>query len=98
MSGLGEDHADDAVDGDPEALFEALHGGLDLQERGVELGELQLRDALLKRRNVNWARWIERRMAAPGSVFVAVGAGHLAGPDSVVTMLQRDGYRVRRIQ
>jgi uncharacterized protein YbaP (TraB family) len=61
-------------------------------------GSPELRDALLKRRNVNWARWIERRMAAPGSVFVAVGAGHLAGPDSVVTMLQRDGYRVRRIQ
>ena len=61
-------------------------------------GSPELREALLKRRNVNWARWIERRMAAPGSVFIAVGAGHLAGPDSVVSMLQRDGYRVRRIQ
>jgi uncharacterized protein YbaP (TraB family) len=37
-------------------------------------------------------------MAAPGSVLVAVGAGHLAGADSVITMLQRDGYRVKRIQ
>jgi uncharacterized protein YbaP (TraB family) len=37
-------------------------------------------------------------MASPGSVFVAVGAGHLAGPESVVEMLQKDGYRVRRIQ
>lgn len=61
-------------------------------------GSPELREALLKRRNVNWARWIQRRMASPGSVFVAVGAGHLAGPDSVVSMLQRDGYRVRRIQ
>jgi len=61
-------------------------------------GSPELREALLKRRNLNWARWIQRRMAAPGSVFVAVGAGHLAGPDSVVSMLQRDGYRVRRIQ
>ncbi|MBA3511031.1 TraB/GumN family protein [Sphingomonas sp.] len=61
-------------------------------------GSPELRDALIKRRNVNWTRWIQRRMAAPGSVFVAVGAGHLAGPDSVVAMLQRDGYRVRRIQ
>lgn len=61
-------------------------------------GSPELREALLKRRNVNWAGWIKRRMAAPGSVFVAVGAGHLAGPDSVVSMLQRDGYRVRRIQ
>lgn len=61
-------------------------------------GSPELREALLKRRNVNWAHWIGRRMTTPGSVFVAVGAGHLAGPDSVVAMLQRDGYRVRRIQ
>ena len=61
-------------------------------------GSPELREALLKRRNVNWAGWIKRRMAAPGSVFVAVGAGHLAGPDSVVSMLQKDGYRVRRVQ
>jgi uncharacterized protein YbaP (TraB family) len=61
-------------------------------------GSPELREALLRRRNVNWTRWIQRRMAAPGSVLVAVGAGHLAGSDSVVSMLQRDGYRVRRIQ
>ena len=61
-------------------------------------GSPELRDALLRRRNANWKAWIERRMTAPGSVFVAVGAGHLAGPDSVVDMLQRDGYRVRRVQ
>jgi len=29
---------------------------------------------------------------------VAVGAGHLAGPSSVISLLQRDGYKVRRIQ
>ena len=61
-------------------------------------GSPELRESLLRRRNVNWTRWIQRRMAQPGSVFVAVGAGHLAGADSVVAMLQRDGYRVRRIQ
>jgi uncharacterized protein YbaP (TraB family) len=61
-------------------------------------GSPELRDALLRRRNVNWTNWIERRMAAPGSVLVAVGAGHLAGSDSVIAMLQRDGYKVKRIQ
>jgi uncharacterized protein YbaP (TraB family) len=61
-------------------------------------GSPELRDALLKRRNVNWTRWIQRRMTTPGSVFVAVGAGHLAGADSVVAMLQRDGYQVKRVQ
>lgn len=61
-------------------------------------GSPELREALLRRRNVNWTRWIERRLATPGSVLVAVGAGHLAGADSVVAMLQKDGYRVRRVQ
>jgi len=58
----------------------------------------ELKDALLKRRNANWSRWVEQRMAAPGSVMVAVGAGHLAGHDSVVEMLKKSGYRVRRVQ
>ena len=61
-------------------------------------GSPELREALLRRRNVNWTRWIQRRMATPGSVLVAVGAGHLAGSDSVISMLERDGYRVRRVQ
>jgi uncharacterized protein YbaP (TraB family) len=58
----------------------------------------ELMNALLKQRNANWKGWIERRLATPGAVLLAVGAGHLAGSDSVVSMLQKDGYRVRRIQ
>ena len=58
----------------------------------------ELREVLLKRRNENWNRWVQRRMAAPGSVMVAVGAGHLAGSDSLVDMLRRGGYTVRRLQ
>jgi uncharacterized protein YbaP (TraB family) len=37
-------------------------------------------------------------MAQPGAVMVAVGAGHLAGRDSVIDLLKREGYRVRRLQ
>jgi uncharacterized protein YbaP (TraB family) len=58
----------------------------------------ELMNSLLKRRNANWSRWIEERMTKPGSVFLAVGAGHLAGSGSVIDLLQRDGYKVRRIQ
>ncbi|MEO7240469.1 MAG: TraB/GumN family protein [Sphingomicrobium sp.] len=58
----------------------------------------ELRAALLSRRNVNWSYWVQRRMATPGTVFVAVGAGHLAGAESVVALLQRSGYRVTRVQ
>ena len=58
----------------------------------------ELKQSLLARRNANWSRWVEQRMATPGSVMVAVGAGHLAGKGSVVDMLKRQGYRVRRVQ
>ena len=57
-----------------------------------------LKDALLVQRNRNWAGWIERRMAQPGTIFVAVGAGHLAGPESVLALLQSRGMKVSRVQ
>jgi uncharacterized protein YbaP (TraB family) len=37
-------------------------------------------------------------MAEPGAVMIAVGAGHLAGKDSVIELLKKDGYRVHRLQ
>ena len=58
----------------------------------------ELKDALIRRRNATWSRWIEQRMTSPGSVLIAVGAGHLAGDESVIAMLKRDGYEVRRVQ
>jgi uncharacterized protein YbaP (TraB family) len=58
----------------------------------------EMRDTLIRQRNANWSKWIEQRMAEPGAVMVAVGAGHLAGPNSVIAMLQKDGYKVRRVQ
>ena len=58
----------------------------------------ELRDALLVRRNANWARWVRGRLDKPGTVLVAVGAGHLAGDQSVVSLLQKDGLKVTRVQ
>ena len=57
-----------------------------------------LADALLVKRNQRWALWLANRMKQPGTVFVAVGAGHLAGTNSVQTMLARRGFRVWRVQ
>jgi len=57
-----------------------------------------LKEALIERRNANWSRWIEQRMAQPGAIMIAVGAGHLAGKDSVIDMLRKSGYHVRRVQ
>ncbi|WP_300391049.1 TraB/GumN family protein [Henriciella sp.] len=51
-------------------------------------------DALFVERNSNWVPQIEAMLDEPGTFFVAVGAGHLAGPDSVVTMLREQGYEV----
>jgi uncharacterized protein YbaP (TraB family) len=58
----------------------------------------ELKAALIERRNANWSKWVEQRMASPGSVLIAVGAGHLAGQGSVVELLKRDGYKVERVQ
>jgi len=54
--------------------------------------------ALLTGRNKMWARWIKARLNRPGTVFMAVGAGHLAGKDSVQDLLGKAGLTVTRIQ
>jgi uncharacterized protein len=61
-------------------------------------GSPAMQQSLIRQRNANWSKWIEQRLDQPGSVLVAVGAGHLAGKDSVLEMLKKDGYKVRRLQ
>ena len=53
---------------------------------------------LLVDRNRNWAQWIKQRMTKPGTVFIAVGAGHLAGPDSVQAQLAKLGLKAERVR
>ncbi len=48
-------------------------------------------------RNANWAGWIADRMQQPGTVFVAVGTGHLIGGDSVQAKLAERGITSARI-
>lgn len=48
-------------------------------------------------RNARWANWISDRLKEPGTVFVAVGAGHLAGPDSVQNQLSTLGVKSARV-
>jgi hypothetical protein len=52
---------------------------------------------LLTERNARWAAQLQARMQHPGTVFVAVGAGHLAGPHSVQTYLKRAGFKIDRL-
>jgi len=53
---------------------------------------------LLVDRNKRWAGWIANRLRTPGTVFIAVGAGHLAGPESVQRQLARRGLRAVRVR
>lgn len=61
-------------------------------------GSPELAEQLIFKRNVNWAEWIDKRMNDPGTIILAVGAGHLAGKRSVIDLLERQGLKVRRIQ
>ncbi|WP_353226885.1 TraB/GumN family protein [Novosphingobium sp.] len=55
-------------------------------------------DRLITQRNHRFARWIIQRLRRPGRVFMAIGAGHLAGRGSVRDDLARAGIRVERVQ
>ncbi|QNK02395.1 TraB/GumN family protein [Dyella telluris] len=53
---------------------------------------------LIVERNTAWAKSIAARMQQPGVSFVAVGAGHLAGPDSLQEQLRKLGVKTERVQ
>jgi len=78
----------DWMKGDPDALAMLLNRDID---------DPVLYKRLLTDRNAHWARWIDQRMKQPGTVFVAVGAGHLAGKDSVQDELRKLGIKARRV-
>lgn len=71
----------------------------DLDAMAAEFDEMppELFDALLTRRNTRWTGWLIDRLARPGTVLFAVGAGHLAGRASVQSMLAARGYQVTRV-
>ena len=77
------------MEGDADGLAVLLNEGL---------SDPVLADVLLYKRNANWAEWIDDRMDAPGTVFIAVGAGHLAGEKSVQQYLGERGFAVERVQ
>ncbi|GMN13509.1 TraB/GumN family protein [Altererythrobacter sp. MTPC7] len=57
-----------------------------------------LAERLLYSRNADWAVWIDDRLDEPGKVFMAVGAGHLAGNNSVQELLAERGITALRVQ
>ena len=66
------------------------------------LGQLELSSPetyrmMFTERNQRWADWVAGRMQYPGTVFVAVGAGHLAGRDSLLVRLAEQGIPSARL-
>jgi len=54
-------------------------------------------ESVLVERNRKWIPRIEALLEQPGTIMVAVGSGHFAGPDSVILMLEDKGYTVERL-
>lgn len=79
----------DWAKGDPDALAKVMNRDIDKLP--------VLYKTLLKDRNARWADWIDARMKQPGTVFIAVGAGHLAGKDSVQAMLLAHRLKAVRV-
>jgi uncharacterized protein len=53
--------------------------------------------ALLLNRNTAWTDWLVKRMQRPGKLLLAVGSAHLAGDNSVQSLLAKRGLTVERI-
>ena len=89
---LGEEYLDTLVaewaDGDVKGI------GAMMSNPAI-FGTQDAYDALLTTRNKNWIPGIKALLDEPGNKLVAVGAGHLAGPDSVIGMLKDEGIKVK---
>ena len=79
----------DWAKGNPDALAKLLNDNL---KDSPEVAE-----TLLFKRNAKWADWIAERMKTPGTVFIAVGAGHLAGDRSVIADLKAHKLVAERV-
>lgn len=75
--------------GDEAVLAQATRTGI--------MADPQLYDALLVTRNRRWTAMLVEYLPARERPLIAVGAGHLVGPDSIGAMLEKRGYAVRRL-
>lgn len=57
----------------------------------------ELNEALLTARNARWAEWVKTRLETPGTVFMAVGAGHIGGEGSLFDVLDDDDIVAVRV-
>lgn len=76
--------------GDEQALIEATQTGI--------MADPELREALLVQRNRDWVEQLKSILAQEDLPMIAVGAGHLVGPDGLPAMLREQGFVVERVQ
>ncbi|WP_432200491.1 TraB/GumN family protein [Erythrobacter sp. W53] len=69
----------------------------DLSTAGL-LEDPELYEALLAKRNRDWAARIEPLLAQQDQPFIAVGAAHMLGDDGLPTLLRERGFTISRIQ
>ncbi|MEO8375981.1 MAG: TraB/GumN family protein [Sphingomonas bacterium] len=81
---------DDWAKGDTDAVATLLNDDMTASP--------EIEKTLLIDRNKRWAEWIDQRMKQPGVVFMAVGAGHLAGKNSVLVQLQAHHLKAKRVK
>ena len=56
----------------------------------------EIENRLLLQRNKDWVKKIETMLGGPENAMIVVGAGHLVGPDSVIDLLRKKGYKVKQ--
>jgi len=61
-------------------------------------GHEDLKKRLLDDRNAAWIAPIEKLLDGASPTLVIVGAGHLAGPGSVVDLLEKKGWQLTRLE
>ncbi|MBW8881304.1 MAG: TraB/GumN family protein, partial [Asticcacaulis sp.] len=79
------------LDGDEDVLAHYLVDKVQAEDpKGYE--------RIMVERNRRWVPQIETLLKGKGTVFIAVGTGHLVGPDSVIALLRQDGVKVQAVK
>lgn len=89
MPAMSETMKQKWVTGDAAGFAKLMHGMNAQSPQGYKL--------IFSDRNATWAKWIDDRLDRPGTVFMAVGAGHLAGQSSVQDLLAKRGIKAKRL-
>jgi hypothetical protein len=78
------------VSGDPEALARVVAEDEDAKKHP------ELQAELLTARNKRWVPLLKPHVEE-GGAFIAVGAAHLIGEEGLLTLLEKEGYRLTRV-